>query len=200
MLYLLSSSIERKNILNENNISFSVYEKIIDAEKEQESILTGDPWSITRNLCENKFNNYDKMGFEIGSYCLCCDTICALKTDDEDTKSQYLILNKAESEKELKVFFALYAQHPMVTVVSWANLYRIEENDIKKFTFSDSAFIFLDNFNSEQLDTYCKSLAWQNRAGGINYTYLKNFSVKIQGDENTIRGIPCLENIIKTIS
>ncbi len=182
-IILASRSKVREEILKKNNISCSVKPSNVDEEPVKESLIKegASPEIISKNLAElkankvsNKFNNSLVIGADS-----VIDLDGELISKPEDRESAFKILKKLNNKK-----------HFLISSVC------ISKNGSMIWNYTDKAQLSMKNLSDEELRIYLNKIpdeilyaynVYQIEAEG------KKLFKKIDGDENTIMGLPVKE-------
>ena len=179
-IILASKSKVRKKILDENNINNRVEPSNVDEDLIKESLLKNKatPTVISKNLAELKANKVSLKN--IDSLVLGADSVIDLEgqliSKPESREEAFEILKKLNGKK-----------HNLVSSVC------ISKNGSMIWNYSDKATLTMKNFNDNELKNYLSKISdealyaynvYQVEGDG------KNLFSKINGDENTIMGLP----------
>ena len=180
MIILASKSKVRKKILDENNIKSRTEPSNVDEDSVKKSLLkeNASPTVISKNLAELKANkvslkNFDKMVLGADSV---IDLDGQLISKPNNRDEAFNILKKLNGKK-----------HNLVSSVC------ISKNGSMIWNYSDSATLTMKKFNNEELKNYLSKISDE-----LLYAYNvyqiegegKNLFSNIEGDENTIMGLP----------
>ena len=179
-IILASKSGVRKKILNENGISCEVVPANIDEDQIKESLLKekASPEIISKNLAELKANKVSvKKPDEL---VLGADSVIDLngKLVSKPTKREeaFDILQKLNGQK-----------HQLISSVC------ISKNGSMIWNFTDASTLTMKQLNSDEIKSYLEKIrdkelydygVYQIEADG------RSLFSKIEGDENTIMGLP----------
>ena len=179
-IILASKSEVRKEILNKNNIKCVVEHSNIDEEPVKESLLKEQVSSeiISKNLAELKANKVSmKKNDEI---VLGADSVIDLEGE---------LISKPESREEaMEILRKLNGKsHFLISSVC------ISKNGSMIWNYTDKAKLTMKNFTDEELKTYLSKISDE-----VLYAYNvyqiegegRNLFVNIEGDEDTIMGLP----------
>ena len=179
-IILASKSKVRKKILDENNINNRVEPSNVDEDLIKESLLKdkATPTVISKNLAELKANKVSLKN--IDSLVLGADSVIDLEgqliSKPESREEAFEILKKLNGKK-----------HDLVSSVC------ISKNGSMIWNHSDKATLTMKNLNDNELKDYLSKIpdealyaynVYQVEGEG------KNLFSKINGDENTIMGLP----------
>ena len=179
-IILASNSKVRKKILDENNVESEVFPSNVDEDSVKESMLKEkiDPEQISKNLAELKANKVSlkfNRNIVIGA-----DSVIDL--DGE-------LISKPTSRLEaLKILKKLNGKkHYLISSVC------ISRNGSMIWNYTDKAILTMKNFKEEELEKYLSKISDE-----LLYAYNvyqiegegRNLFSKIEGDENTIMGLP----------
>ena len=180
MIILASKSKVRKKILDENNIKSRTEPSNVDEDSVKESLLkeNASPTIISKNLAELKANkvslkNFDKMVLGADSV---IDLDGQLISKPNNRDEAFNILKKLNGKK-----------HNLVSSVC------ISKNGSMIWNFSDSATLTMKKFSDNDLKNYLSKISDE-----LLYAYNvyqiegegKNLFSNIEGDEDTIMGLP----------
>ena len=177
---LASKSKVRKEILNKNDIEFTVEFPNIDEDPIKDSLLKegATPEIISKNLAELKANKVSKKNEEV--LVLGADSVIDLEGEliskPVDRNEAMNILRKLSSKK-----------HVLISSVC------ISYNGSMIWNYTDKAALTMKNMSQEALSNYLLKIRdeelYAYNVYQIEAEGRKLFS-KIQGDENTIMGLP----------
>ena len=179
-IILASKSKVRKKILDENNIINRVEPSNVDEDVIKESLLKNKatPTLISKNLAELKANKVSLKNVDV--LVLGADSVIDLEgqliSKPESRDEAFKILKKLNGKK-----------HNLVSSVC------ISKNGSMIWNYSDKATLTMKNFNDDELKNYLSKISDE-----VLYAYNvyqvegegKNLFSKINGDENTIMGLP----------
>ena len=179
-IILASKSGVRKKILDENNINSKVIPSNIDEDQIKESLLgeKATPKIISKNLAELKANKVsEKIPNEL---VLGADSVIDLEGDliskPKDRVEALSILKKLNGKK-----------HQLISSVC------ISKNGSMIWNFTDSSLLTMKQLNLEEIKSYLARIrdkdlyaygVYQSEADG------RSLFSKIEGDEDTIMGLP----------
>ena len=179
-LILASKSKVRKEILDMSNIQSTVKPSNIDEDVVKESLLRekASPEIISKNLAELKANKISQMNNNI--LVLGADSVIDLEGEliskPENREEAFRILKKLNGKK-----------HNLISSVC------ISKNGSMLWNYSDKATLTMKDLSDDNLKKYLSSITdeklfaynvYQIEAEG------KNLFSKIEGDKNTIMGLP----------
>ena len=179
-IILASKSGIRKKILNENGINCEVLPANIDEEQIKESLLKekATPEIISKNLAELKANKISKKKNE--QFVIGADSVVDLKGEliskPTNRKAALIILEKLNGQK-----------HQLISSVC------ISKNGSMIWNITDTSTLTMKQLNSDEIKSYLSKIkdrelyaygVYQIEAGG------RFLFSKIEGDENTIMGLP----------
>ena len=179
-LILASKSKVRKKILDENNINNRVEPSNVDEDLIKESLLKdkATPTVISKNLAELKANKVSLKN--IDALVLGADSVIDLEgqliSKPESREEAFEILKKLNGKK-----------HNLVSSVC------ISKNGSMIWNYSDKATLTMKNFNDNELKNYLSKISDEALYAYNVYQVEgegKNLFSKINGDENTIMGLP----------
>ena len=179
-IILASKSKVRKKILDENNINNRVEPSNVDEDVIKESLLKDKvtPTVISKNLAELKANKVSSKN--IDALVLGADSVIDLEgqliSKPENRDEAFEILKKLNGKK-----------HNLVSSVC------ISKNGSMIWNYSDKATLTMKNFNDNELKNYLSKISDETLYAYNVYQVEgegKNLFSKINGDENTIMGLP----------
>ena len=179
-IILASKSKVRKKILDENNINNRVEPSNVDEDVIKESLLKNKatPEVISKNLAELKANKVSLKN--IDSLVLGADSVIDLEgqliSKPESREEAFEILKKLNGKK-----------HNLVSSVC------ISKNGSMIWNYSDKATLTMKNLNDNELKNYLSKISDEALYAYNVYQVEgegKNLFSKINGDENTIMGLP----------
>ena len=179
-IILASKSKVRKEILDKHNISSIVKQSNVDEDVVKESLIKekATPEIISKNLAElkaNKVSSTNEMDLVLGA-----DSVIDL--DGE------LISKPSDRDEALKILKKLNGKrHCLVSSVC------ISKNGSMIWNYTDRAVLTMKNFNDDQLRAYLSKIS-DEKLYAYNVYQIegegRNLFSKIEGDENTIMGLP----------
>jgi len=179
-IILASKSGVRKKILDDNNISSEVIPSNIDEDYIKESLLKEKetPKIISKNLAELKANRISEKN--PNRVVLGADSVIDLKGK--------LISKPKSREEALNILLELNGQkHHLISSVC------ISKNGAMIWNYTDSSSLTMKNLQTKELKNYLKKIkdkelydygVYQIEADG------RSLFSKIEGDEDTIMGLP----------
>ena len=179
-IILASKSKVRKKILDENNINNRVEPSNVDEDLIKESLLKdkATPTVISKNLAELKANKVSLKN--IDALVLGADSVIDLEgqliSKPESREEAFEILKKLNGKK-----------HNLVSSVC------ISKNGSMIWNYSDKATLTMKNLNDNELKNYLSKISDEALFAYNVYQVEgegKNLFSKINGDENTIMGLP----------
>ena len=179
-IILASKSKVRKKILDENNINNRVEPSNVDEDLIKESLLKdkATPTIISKNLAELKANKVSLKN--IDALVLGADSVIDLEgqliSKPESREEAFEILKKLNGKK-----------HNLVSSVC------ISKNGSMIWNYSDKATLTMKNLNDNELKNYLSRISDETLYAYNVYQVEgegKNLFSKINGDENTIMGLP----------
>ena len=177
---LASNSKVRKKILDENKIECKVFPSNIDEESVKKSLLKGnaDPELISKNLAELKANKISlKFYNEI--------VIGADSVIDIDKE---LVSKPRDREEALEILKKLNGKtHYLISSVC------ISKNGSMLWNYTDKASLTMKNLTDKQLKEYLSKISDEALYAYNVYQIEgegRSLFSKIEGDENTIMGLP----------
>jgi len=179
-IILASKSKVRKEILDKNNISSQVEPSNVDEDVVKESLLKeqASPSIISKNLAELKANKVSlKFNDQI---VLGADSVIDLDGEliskPKNREEAFGILKKLNNKK-----------HYLVSSVC------ISKNGTMIWNYTDKAILKMKNFSNQDLKKYLNKITDENLYAYNVYQIEgegRNLFENIQGDENTIMGLP----------
>jgi|TARA_B100002052_G_scaffold298543_1_gene332385 septum formation protein len=179
-IILASKSKVRENILKKNNIECNVNPSNVDEEPVKESLLRegATPEIISKNLAELKANKVSQKMPDI--LVLGADSVIDLNGE---------LISKPESREEaLDILKKLNGQkHYLISSVC------ISKNGSMIWNYTDKAILTMKNFSENDLKQYLLKITDENLFAYNVYQIEgegKKLFSSIDGDENTIMGLP----------
>ena len=179
-LILASKSKVRKEILDRNNIDVDVYPSSVDEEPIKKSLLKErvSPEIISKNLAEIKASRVSQKNFD--TLVMGADSVIDLNGE---------LISKPESRKEaLNILKKLNGKkHNLVSSVC------ISKNGSMIWNHSEKATLTMKNLSDEDLKNYLSKISNESLFSYNVYQIEgegKNLFLKIDGDEDTIMGLP----------
>ena len=179
-IILASKSKVREKILKEHEIICSVKPSNIDEEPVKYSLLKegASPKMISKNLAELKANKVSNNIHEI--LVLGADSVIDLNGE---------LISKPENRKEaLNILKKLNGKkHSLISSVC------ISKNGSMIWNHTDRAFLTMKNFSEEELKVYLTKISDEDLYAYNVYQIEgegKKLFTKIDGDENTVMGLP----------
>ena len=179
-IILASKSKVRENILKKNNIECNVNPSNVDEEPVKESLLRegATPEIISKNLAELKANKVSQKMPDI--LVLGADSVIDLNGE---------LISKPESRQEaLDILKKLNGQkHYLISSVC------ISKNGSMIWNYTDKAILTMKNFSENDLKQYLLKITDENLFAYNVYQIEgegKKLFSSIDGDENTIMGLP----------
>ena len=179
-IILASKSKVRKKILDESNINNRVEPSNVDEDVIKESLLKNKatPEVISKNLAELKANKVSLKN--IDALVLGADSVIDLEgqliSKPESRDGAFKILKKLNGKK-----------HNLVSSVC------LSKNGSMIWNYSDKATLTMKNLNDNELKNYLSKISDEALYAYNVYQVEgegKNLFSKINGDENTIMGLP----------
>ena len=179
-LVLASKSKVRREILNKHNIVFKVEPSTVDEEPIKRSLLKekATPEIISKNLAEIKASRVSQKNFD--TLVLGADSVIDLNGE---------LISKPDSrEKALTILKKLNGKmHQLISSVC------ISKNGTMIWNYTDIAELTMKSFSNKQLEEYLSKISDESlysynvyQIEGIG----RSLFSKIQGNENTIMGLP----------
>ncbi len=179
-LILASKSIVRKEILDKHNIEVKVEPSTVDEEPIKQSLLRekASPEIISKNLAEIKASRVSQKNPDI--LVLGADSVIDLNGE--------LISKPDNREKALMILKKLNGKaHQLISSVC------ISKNGSMIWNYTDIAKLTMKRFSNRELDDYLNKISdealYSYNVYQIEGVGRSLFS-EIQGDENTIMGLP----------
>ena len=179
-IILASKSKVRKEILDKNNIESVVVPSNIDEDIVKKSLLkeNANPEIISKNLAELKANKVSIK--EIDEIVLGADSVIDL--DGE-------LISKPENREEaMKILKKLNGRsHFLISSVC------LSKNGSMIWNYTDKAILTMKKFSNENLKKYLSKISDENLYAYNVYQIEgegRNLFERIEGDENTIMGLP----------
>ena len=179
-IILASSSGVRKKILNENSVSCEVIPANIDEDLVKESLLKENltPELISKNLAELKANKVSRK--KPNKIILGADSVVDLNGE---------LISKPSSRQEALIILQKLngKKHQLISSVC------ISKNGSMIWNFTDASTLTMKQLNLDEIKSYLLKIrdkelyaygVYQIEADG------KSLFLKIEGDENTIMGLP----------
>ena len=179
-LILASKSKVRKEILDQNNIFAKVQPSSVDEDPIKQSLLNenASPEIISKNLAELKASRVSQKNFDV--LVLGADSVIDL--DGE------LISKPQNREDALSILKKLNGKkHNLVSSVC------ISKNGSMIWNHTDKATLTMKKFSDEELKEYLSKISDESLYAYNVYQIEgegKNLFLKIDGDKNTIMGLP----------
>ena len=182
-IILASKSKVRKKILEENKIKFSVIPSNVDETSIKKGLLSegATPEIISKNLAEVKAN---KVSQKVNnSLVIGADSVIDLSGE---------LISKPNNRKEaMDILKKLNGKtHYLISSIC------ISKNGSMTWNFTDRASLKMKNHSNKELDEYLKKIS-DNDLYAYNVYQIeshgKDLFSEINGDENTIMGLPILK-------
>ena len=179
-LILASKSKVRKEILDKNNIFAHVQPSSVDEDPIKQSLLNenASPEIISKNLAELKANKVSQKNFDV--LVLGADSVIDLNGE--------LISKPQNREEALGILKKLNGKkHNLVSSVC------IAKNGSMIWNHTDKATLTMKKFSDEELKEYLSKISDESLYAYNVYQIEgegKNLFLKIDGDKNTIMGLP----------
>ena len=179
-IILASKSKVRKEILEKNNISCRVIHSNVDEDYIKLSLLKNNatPGLISKNLAELKANKVSQLN--INNFVLGADSVLDLNGEliskPKNRRDAFNILKKLNGKK-----------HDLISSVC------ISKNGSMIWNITDKATLTMKNFNDQELKNYLSKISDEALYAYNVYQIEgegKNLFSNIDGDENTIMGLP----------
>ena len=179
-IILASKSKIREQILRKNNIDCMVKPSNVDEDIVKESLTKEglSPKLISKNLAELKANKVSQKNNDI--LVLGADSIINLKGK--------IISKPGNREQAFEILKSLNGmKHSLISSAC------ISKNGSMVWNYTDEAYLTMKNFSDEELKTYLNKIS-DNDLYAYNVYQIegegKNLFSQIEGDENTIMGLP----------
>ena len=179
-IILASKSGVRKKILEENNIKCKIEPSNVDEDSVKESLLKegASPEIISKNLAELKANKISKKFIE--EMVLGADSVIDLEGK---------IISKPNDRAEaIEILKRMNGKtHQLISSVC------ISRNGSMIWNYTDKASLTMKNMTFLELESYLKKISDKNLYAYNVYQIEgegRNLFSKIEGDENTIMGLP----------
>ena len=179
-LILASKSKVRKEILDKNNILAQVQPSSVDEDPIKQSLLNenASPEIISKNLAELKASRVSQKNFDV--LVLGADSVIDLEGE---------LISKPQSREEaLNILKKLNGKkHHLVSSVC------ISKNGSMIWNHTDKATLTMKKFSDEELKEYLSKISDESLYAYNVYQIEgegKNLFLKIDGDKNTIMGLP----------
>ena len=179
-LILASKSKVRKEILEKNNIFVQVQPSSVDEDPIKQSLLNenASPEIISKNLAELKASRVSQKNFDV--LVLGADSVIDLEGE--------LISKPQNREEALSILKKLNGKkHNLVSSVC------ISKNGSMIWNHTDKATLTMKKFSDEELEEYLSKISDESLYAYNVYQIEgegKNLFLKIDGDKNTIMGLP----------
>ena len=179
-LILASKSKVRKEILDKNNIPAEVQPSSVDEDPIKQSLLNenASPEIISKNLAELKASRVSQKNFDV--LVLGADSVIDLEGEliskPQNRKEALAILKKLNGKK-----------HNLVSSVC------ISQNGSMIWNHTDKATLTMKKFSNEEPKEYLSKISDESLYAYNVYQIEgegKNLFLKIDGDKNTIMGLP----------
>ena len=179
-IILASKSEVRKNILNKNNIECQVHYSNIDEDPIKESLMKegASPEIISKNLAEIKACKVSQKIHD--QLVLGADSVIDLNG---------IVISKPENRKQaIDILKQLNGQkHSLISSVC------ISKNGSMIWNYTDKAYLTMKHFSDNELQIYLDKLS-DKALYAYNVYQIegegRNLFDKIEGDEDTIMGLP----------
>ncbi len=182
-IILASKSKVRKNILDQNNIPVQVQPSNVDEDVIKESLLKekSSPENISKSLAELKANKISQKENDI--LVLGADSVIDLNGEliskPKDRQEALYILQKLNGKK-----------HNLISSVC------ISKNGSMVWNYTDKAILTMKTMTNKDLESYLSKISDEALYAYNVYQIEgegKNLFSNIEGDENTIMGLPIKE-------
>ena len=179
-LILASKSKVRKEILDKNNIQAQVKHSNVDEDLIKDSLLkeNASPELISQNLAEIKANKVSQKNYDF--LVLGADSVIDLNGE--------LISKPATRNEALEILKKLNGKnHNLISSVC------ISKNGCRVWNYTDKARLTMKRMSDEELENYLNKISDEALYAYNVYQIEgegKNLFSNIEGDENTIMGLP----------
>ena len=179
-IILASNSKVRKKILDENQIECKVFPSSIDEESVKKSLLreNASPEMISKNLAELKANKIS----------LKFDNEIVLGADSVIDINKELVSKPKDREKALEILKKLNGKtHYLISSVC------ISKNGSMIWNYTDKAALTMKDMSDKELEEYLSKITDEALYAYNVYQIEgegRSLFSKIEGDENTIMGLP----------
>tara|TARA_B100001175_G_scaffold315399_1_gene326874 strand:+ start:4514 stop:5098 length:585 start_codon:yes stop_codon:yes gene_type:complete len=179
-LILASKSKVRKKILDDNNISTLALPSSVDEDPIKQSLLKekASPEIISKNLAEIKASRVSQQNFDM--LVIGADSVIDLNGE--------LISKPQNREDALKILKKLNGKvHNLISSVC------ISKNGSMIWNYTDKATLTMKNFSDVELKDYLSKISDESLYSYNVYQIEgegKNLFLKIEGDRDTIMGLP----------
>ncbi len=182
-IILASKSKVREEILKKNGIHCVVFPSNIDEDPVKESLLSegASPEIISKNLAELKANKVSQKNYDV--LVLGADSVIDLNGEliskPENRIDALNILKKLNGKK-----------HLLISSVC------ISKNGSMIWNYTDKAYLTMKNFSDKQLIEYLDKISDEALYAYNVYQIEgegRNLFTAIDGDENTVMGLPIIE-------
>ena len=182
-IILASKSKVREEILKKNGIQCVVFPSNIDEDPVKESLLSegASPEIISKNLAELKANKVSQKNY--GILVLGADSVIDLNGEliskPENRIEAFNILKKLNGKK-----------HSLISSVC------ISKNGSMTWNYTDKAHLTMKKFSDKQLEEYLEKITDEALYAYNVYQIEgegRNLFTSIDGDENTIMGLPIID-------
>ena len=182
-IILASKSKVREEILKKNGIQCIVSPSNIDEDPVKESLLNegASPEIISKNLAELKANKVSQKNYDV--LFLGSDSVLDLNLE---------LISKPENRLEaLNILKKLNGKkHYLISSVC------ISKNGSMTWNYTDKAYLTMKNFSDKQLKEYLEKITDEALYAYNVYQIEgegRNLFTSIDGDENTIMGLPIID-------
>ena len=182
-IILASKSKVREEILKKNGIQCLVVPSNIDEDPVKESLLNegATPEIISKNLSDLKANKVSQKNYDV--LVLGADSVIDLDGEliskPENRIEAFNILKKLNGKK-----------HSLISSVC------ISKNGSMTWNYTDKAYLTMKNFSEKQLKEYLEKITDEALYAYNVYQIEgegRNLFISIEGDENTIMGLPIID-------
>ena len=182
-IILASKSKVRKEILKKNGIQCVVMPSNVDEDPVKESLINegASPEIISKNLAELKANKVSQKNYDV--LVIGADSVIDLNGEliskPEDRIDAFNILKKLNGKK-----------HTLISSVC------ISKNGSMTWNYTDKAYLTMKSFSDNKLKEYLEKITDEALYAYNVYQIEgegRNLFTSIDGDENTIMGLPIID-------
>ena len=181
-IILASKSEVRKDILEKNNIECNVVHSNIDEDPVKKSLIEkgANPEIISKNLAELKANKVSQIN----------ENRLVLGADSVIDLNGKIISKPSDRQDALRILKLLNGKrHYLISSIC------LSMNGVMVWNHTDKALLTMKEFSEEQLSSYLDKIS-DEKLYAYNVYQIegpgRNLFEKIEGDQNTIMGLPIL--------
>ena len=181
-IILASKSEVRKDILEKNNIECNVVHSNVDEDPVKDSLIAkgANPETISKNLAELKANKVSQIN----------ENRLVLGADSVIDLNGKLISKPSDRQDALRILKLLNGKkHYLISSIC------LSMNGVMVWIHTDKALLIMKEFSEQQLLTYLDKIS-DEKLYAYNVYQIegpgRNLFEKIEGDQNTIMGLPIL--------